>query len=103
VLLAVFDQRPLPINVDERTRVFLPGSQYRTFANTLEETITIPAARDNLPRIRAARPQMTFFDGLGADADVRPAGAAMNPVITVVSTVRIDYQSPATKSVSRDR
>ncbi len=46
---------------------------------------------------------MTFFDGVGSDADVRPAGAAMNPVITVVSTVRIDYQSPATKSGARDR
>ncbi len=95
VLLAVFDEHPPVINVQENTTVFFPHALYQTYENVLEERVDWgPRGRD-LPTIRAYRPKMTFFNGLDTQADVRPDGLPMRPEIAVVSTVRLYYQSPA--------
>lgn len=102
LLLAVFEKRPPVINVQESTRVFFPKSLYQTFENVLEEQIfNIDSWRD-LPRIKAYRPKMTFYKGLSSQADVRPDEIALKPEISVVSTVTIYYQSPATKSAESE-
>lgn len=97
ILLMAFDQRPPLINIQEQTKTFLPHSLYRTFQNVLEETASYPRAWRDLPQIKSYRPKMTFFDGLKTDADVQPAELSLKPMIEVTSTVRLYYQSPATK------
>ncbi len=66
----------------------------------LEETATFPRGWRELPQIKSYRPKMTFFDGLKSEADVRPANVSLKPTIAVISTVRLYYQSPATKTPS---
>jgi uncharacterized protein YggE len=98
VLLAVFDERPPVINIKERTQAFFPKALYQTFENVLEETVEYRGSWSNFPRIKAYRPKMTFYHGLNSNADIRPKEPPMKPEISVVSTVSIYYQSPATKS-----
>jgi uncharacterized protein YggE len=100
-LLAVFPDPPKVINIQESTAVFLPHSLYRTYENVLTEEVQYTSAWRDKPAIRAFRPKMTFFQGLDSRSDKRPAGPAMRPEISVVSTVRIYYQSPADKTVVR--
>lgn len=99
-LLAVFPEPPKVINIQESTAVFYPHSLYRTYENVLEENIEyLPDNWRNKPAIKAYRPKMTFFQGLQTRSDKRPSSPAMRPEISVVSTVRIYYQSPADKTV----
>ena len=92
----VFDERPGAINVQEETTVRYPESLYHSFTNAVAESISSPYRRD-IPLIRAARPQNTYYRGLVSNADVQPRELPMRPEISVVSTVRVYYQSPATK------
>lgn len=96
VLLALFPVRPAIINVQESTHAITPRDLYHTYENVLEENVDQPDGRD-LPRVRAQRPRMTFLDNLALHADVRPALPALRPEISVVSTVRLYFQSPAPK------
>jgi hypothetical protein len=48
-----------------------------------------------MPFIRASRPRNTYYRGLQSDGDIQPAGLPMRPEISVISTVRIYFQSPA--------
>ena len=93
-LLAVFDERPQAVNVQESTAVFFPHSLYKTYENVLEEQI-MNYNSDAPPLIKAYRPKMTFFHGLSSRADTQPKEMRMRPEIAVVSTVRIYYRSPA--------
>ena len=99
-LLAVFDEKPKVINVLESTIVNFPTSQYTTFENVLEEEWN--RWNDNLPSIKAFRPKMTFYRGLGSGADSAPKTASMTPEIGIVSTVQIIYQSPADREDEDD-
>jgi len=98
-LLAVFDEPPKVINVQEATEVFSPHSLYRTYENVLEEEVRHDNQWNSIPSIKAYRPKMTFFQGLQSNSDQRPSGAPMHPEIAVVSTVRIYYQSPSDKKI----
>lgn len=98
ILLMAFDERPPLINIQEDTQTFLPHSLYRTFQNVLEESVSYPHRWRDLPQIKSYRPKMTFFDGLKTNADVQPPELALKPMIEVSSTVRLYYQSPATKT-----
>lgn len=100
-LLAVFDESPKVINIQESTAVFFPHSLYRTYGNILEEEVNYDRIWPDKPAIKAYRPKMTFFQGLQSHSEVRPPGAPMRPEIAVVSTVRIYYQSPSDKTVGR--
>ena len=97
-LLEAFEQKPSLINVQENSAVFFPRKLYRTFQNVLEEEVeSYPRSWRDLPSYKAYRPRMTFFDGLKTESDVRPKEVDMHPDIAIVSTVRLYYESPATK------
>jgi uncharacterized protein YggE len=100
-LLALFRAEPPVINVQEQTRVFYPESLYHSFTNSQDEAIVNPTRRD-IPFIRAHRPQNTYYRGLHFEGDKRPSELALRPEISVVSTVRVYYESPAAKNRQDD-
>jgi uncharacterized protein YggE len=93
LLGTLFDERPPVINVQEQTTVRYPESLYHSFTNSYEEDVT-PAWRRDVPFIRAARPQNTYYRGLYTDSDIQSGELPMKPEISVISTVRIYYRSP---------
>ena len=94
LLKALFDPRPPVINVQEQTTVRYPESLYDAFVNSYQEEVT-PAWKSDLPFLRAYRPRNTYYRGLHTDGDVQDAGLPMHPEISVVSTVRLYFESPA--------
>lgn len=98
VLLVVFDAPPKVINIQESTQAFFPRSLYSTYTNVLEEEAKDADSWRNKPSIKAYRPKMTFYSGLDSRTDAGPTTPAMRPKISVVSSVRIYYQSPADKA-----
>ncbi len=94
LLKALFDPRPAVINVQEHTTVRYPESLYDAFVNSYQEEVT-PAWKSDLPFLRAYRPRNTYYRGLHSDGDVQGAGLPMHPEISVVSTVRLYFESPA--------
>lgn len=101
VLLSVFDERPKVVNVRERTDVVEPASLYESFENADAEQAVRPSRRD-IPFVRALRPKNTYYRGLAADADVGAGRLPMRPEITVVSTVRLYFLSPAAGVFNED-
>jgi hypothetical protein len=49
----------------------------------------------NVPFIHASRPRNTYYRGLYSDGDIQPRDLPMNPEISVISTVRLYFKSPA--------
>ncbi|MEQ8789663.1 MAG: SIMPL domain-containing protein [Pirellulaceae bacterium] len=94
MLLALLPDRPAVINLQERTEVRYPQSMYESFERTYEESVT-QAYRRDIPFVRAFRPQNTYYRGLDSDSDIQPAALPMRPEISVVSTVRLYFASPA--------
>jgi uncharacterized protein YggE len=101
LLGALFDDRPSVINVQEQTSVRYPESLYHSFVNSYGEDVT-PAWRRDVPFIRAYRPRNTYYRGLYSDGDVQPRELPMHPEISVISTVRLYFQSPAAKQTKDD-
>ena len=101
VLGAVFDERPAPINVQEETTVHYPESLYQSFTSAVDQSVA-PSFRRDIPFIRASRPQNTYYRGLYPNADVQPRELPMKPEISVVSTVRIYFESPAAQREEAD-
>lgn len=91
---ALFAKPPPVINVQEQTTVHYPDSLYHSFTNSEQED-AMPAGRRDVPFIRASRPRNTYYRGLYSNADVQARDLPMKPEITVISTVRIYYRSPA--------
>jgi len=90
----LLDSRPPAINVQEQTTVHWPESLYQSFVNSVDQQVS-PAPRRDVPLIGAARPKNTYYRGLNSTAvDRQPGGLPMQPEITVVSTVRVYYESP---------
>jgi uncharacterized protein YggE len=100
LLGTIFEHRPPAINVQEQTVVHYPHSLYHSFSNTYEESVT-PSFRRDIPFIRAPRPRNTYYRGLVGDSDVQPRELPMSPEISVASTVRLYFQSPAAKSAEK--
>jgi len=96
LLGAMFEKRPRAINVQEQTVVRYPESLYHSFTNTYAEAMT-PSLRRDMPLIHAQRPRNTYYRGLVGDGDVQPRELPMAPEISVVSTVRLYFASPAAK------
>lgn len=94
LLGSLFDAVPPAINIQEQTTVRYPDSLYHSFVNVADNEIT-HAWRSDIAFIRANRPRNTYYRGLQADADVQARELPMRPEISVVSSVRIYYQSPA--------
>jgi uncharacterized protein YggE len=97
LLLAVLPDRPRVINLQERTDVRYPESMYQSFSNAYDEQVT-PAYRSDVPFLRAYRPQNTYYRGLHSDSDIQPAELPMRPEISVVSTVRLYFESPSAQT-----
>jgi uncharacterized protein YggE len=91
---ALFHDQPPIINVQEQSTVRYPESLYHSFVNSQDETVTANFNR-NVPFIHASRPRNTYYRGLYSDGDVQPRDLPMNPEISVVSTVRLYFKSPA--------
>lgn len=101
LLGALFKERPPVINVQEQTAVRYPESLYHSFVNSVDENVT-PAFRRDVPFIRAHRPRNTYYRGLYSDGDVQARELPMHPEISVVSTVRLYFESPAAKRAAKD-
>jgi uncharacterized protein YggE len=93
-LLTLFPEKPPIINVQEKTTVRYPESMYSSFRASYEEMVT-PTWWHNMTLIHAVRPRNTYYRGLSTDGDVQPRELPMSPEISVVSTVRLYFKSPA--------
>ncbi len=96
LLTALFDAVPPVINVQEQTTVRYPESLYHSFVNTYDEVVQSGWRRDT-PFIRAFRPRNTYYRGLYSDGDIQARELPMHPEISVVSSVRLYFESPAAK------
>jgi uncharacterized protein YggE len=96
ILSALFDKQPLPINVQEQTTAIYPESLYESFDASHEQTINYTGRRD-IPMIGANRARNTYYRGLTLDAEVHANHLPMKPEISIVSTVRLYFDSPAKK------
>jgi uncharacterized protein YggE len=101
LLGTIFEHRPPAINLQEQTLVHYPHSLYHSFSNTYEESVT-PSFRRDIPFIRAPRPRNTYYRGVVGDSDVQPRELPMSPEISVASTVRLYFQSPAAKPAEKN-
>lgn len=88
---------PPIINLQEQTTIFYPESLYHSFVNTYQEGLNY-TWRQDIPFLRAHRPRNTYYRGLFSDGDIQPRELPMNPEISVISTVRLYYESPAAKN-----
>lgn len=95
----IFQTPPPAINFQEQTTVHYPESLYQSFVVSYDQSVENLWKRD-IPFIRASRPKNTYYRGLHSNADVQPRELPMHPEITIVSTVRIYYESPAAKRPS---
>jgi uncharacterized protein YggE len=104
LLSAMSGDRPPVINVQEHTAVRYPESLYHSFTNVADDAASGYAGihRRDLPFIKAYRPRNTYYRGLYVDGDVQPRGLPMTPEISVISTVRLYYRSPAA-AASKER
>ena len=89
----LFADRPPVINVQEHTAVRYPESLYHSFVNVASEEAV--GYRRDVARIKAHRPRNTYYRGLYSDGDLQPRELAMSPEISVISTVRLYFKSPA--------
>jgi uncharacterized protein YggE len=102
ILLALFSERPPIINIQEKTDVRYPESLYHTFALKEEDSVSVNW-RNNIPFIRAARPQQSYYRGLFSNGDVQPRELPMKPEICVISTVRLYFKSPAKNGDKKEK
>ena len=100
-LLTLFDGKLPIINVQEKTTVRYPDSMYSSFRASYEETLT-PAWRRDVALIHADRPRNTYYRGLNTDGDVQPRELPMRPEISVISTVRLYFCSPAAEMMKKE-
>jgi hypothetical protein len=100
LLGALLGDRPPVINVQEHTTVRYPESLYHSFTNSYEGAVT-GEMRRNVPYIHAYRPRNTYYRGLYSDGDVQPRELPMDPEISVISTVRLYFKSPAAKDENK--
>ena len=98
LLLGLFSEKPPVVNVQENTVVIYPDSMYESFQNTSSnEYQAFYNNRRNVPLILLPRPKNTYYRGNLENADTQIGGLPMHAELSVVSTVRIYYESPAAK------
>lgn len=99
LLAPLFDNMPQIINVQEKTVIVYPESLYESFSNGGDDRYEPSySARRDIPVIRAFRPRNTYYRGLYLNADLFSDQLPMRSEISVVSTVRLYYRSPAAKT-----
>ncbi len=97
LLGALFDKLPPVINLRESTKVYYPESLYESFANSNDAEYQTSYSRRDIPQIRTFRPKNTYYRGLYLDADIQSKELPMRSEISVVSTVRLYFESPVAK------
>ena len=94
LLKPLFDKNLPLINLQEKTTVRYPDSMYSSFCRQRGRHDDAELARE-VALIHADRPRNTYYRGLNTDGDVQPRELPMRPEISVISTVRLYYRSPA--------
>lgn len=97
LLGALFESQPPVINLQEATRVYYPESLYESFTNSNDAEYQTSWSRRDIPEIRTFRPKNTYYRGLYPNADVQSKELPMRSEISIVSTVRLYFESPAAK------
>ncbi len=96
MLGAVLDKKPPVINIQEATIVRYPESLYRSYTIKDEQEITKRGYGD-VSFIHAHRPRNTYYRGLYMNGDTQSAELPMQSEISVLSTVRLYFDSPKVK------
>ena len=102
VMLAQFDNRPPLVNLQEKTYVIYPKSLYESFTNSRDAEYRSTYSRRDVPQIRTFRPMNTYYRGLYLTSDTQSKELPMRSEISVVSTIRLYFQSPASVTVKAD-
>ena len=96
ILLAVFDDKPKVLNIDDASSVSFPQSQYKTIAPTPDNgQVILPYSWRDYLKIKAHRPKTTYYAGSTEYSDLGLKKPPMNPEIIVRSNVTLTYGSPA--------
>lgn len=100
----LFEEPPRVINVQENTIVVNPAEMYESFTNDSSASYQANYwSRKNLPLIKLARPKNTYYRGNLPNADIQAKELPMKAELSVVSTVRIYYESPAAEGFNAAR
>ena len=99
LLIAIFDEKPKAINLQEQTQVRLPADMYDSFENVAANNL-MTHYDDRRNRIFAYKPKNTYYAGQTKAADDKSYALPMKPEIVVESTVVIYYQSPSTRPIA---
>ena len=104
LLDGLFKETPRVINVQENTIVVNPTDMYESFTNTSSANYqTNYWSRKNMPLVQLARPKNTYYRGNLPNADTQAAKLPMRSELSVVSTVKIYYESPAAEGYNAAR
>ncbi len=95
VLLTVFEKRPTPINIQEDLVVRRPETLYESVSEQSGGEMTNGWREGNIPTFHAPRPRNTYYKGFQSTGDIVGSALPMNMEISVVSNIRIYYESPA--------
>ena len=103
LLGTLFEKKPRVINLQESTRVCYPESLYESFANSSDADYQTSYSRRDIPQIRTFRPKNTYYRGLYLDGDVQSKELPMRSEISVVSVVRLYFESPVAEQYRSNR
>ena len=100
----LFEKKPRVINVQENTIVVNPTQMYESYTNTSSANYQMNYwSRKNMPLVQLARPKNTYYRGNLPNADTQAAKLPMRAELSVVSTVKIYYESPAAEAFNAAR
>jgi uncharacterized protein YggE len=92
----LFPTKPKLINLTEDVRAIFPKQMYLSFENSVAQSVNTPYNwRDNVPRIFAARPRTTFYNGLELSGDAMSPELPMRPAISIVGQVKLYFEAPS--------
>ena len=104
LLDGLFEKTPRVINVQENTIVVSLAQMYESFTNASSASYqTNYWSRKNMPLVQLARPKNTYYRGNLPNADTQATKLPMRPELSVVSTVKIYYESPAAEGFNAAR
>jgi hypothetical protein len=91
-----FPTRPKLINISEDVQVIFPRQLYLSYESAIAETVSMPYNwRDNVPRVFAAKPRTTFYNGPDFAGDSLSPDLPMRPAISVVAQVNLFFEAPS--------
>ena len=104
LLEGLFVETPRAINIKEETIVVNPAEMYQSFTNDSSTSYqTNYWSRKSIPMVKLARPKNTYYRGNMPNADTQAKKLPMRSELSVVSTVKIYYASPAAAAFNAAR